>query len=88
MRVIDNLNAFGCCKALTPSCLLPAPPPPPLLSLRSLPSDQLSTPDSDEDSRHSKQRCSESSGDMKIRMCCFSYVLKSLTSLLAIRGCS
>ena len=28
MRVIDNLNAFGCCKALTPSCLRPAPPAP------------------------------------------------------------
>lgn len=26
MRVIDNLNAFGCCKALTPSCLLPPAP--------------------------------------------------------------
>lgn len=28
MRVIDNLNAFGCCKALTPSCLLPPAPAP------------------------------------------------------------
>lgn len=31
---------------------------------------------------------SESSGDTKISMCYFSYVLNSLISLLAIRGCS
>lgn len=52
MKVITTLKAFGCCKSMTPSCLLPAPLPP-----LSLPSDQLSTPGSAKDSLHSKQRC-------------------------------